>query len=65
MPRKKAASSNGTAVIEAPATSVEDLKKRIGENLYDKRFSEYIDKLRREAFVKIYDPELAKTEKKS
>ena len=43
----------------------EDLKKRIGENLYDKRFSEYIDKLRREAFVKIYDPELAKTEKKS
>ena len=31
MPRKKAASSNGTAVIEAPATSVEDLKKRILE----------------------------------
>jgi len=42
----------------------EDLKKRIGENLYDKRFSEYIDKLRREAFVKIYDPELAKMEEK-
>ena len=31
MPRKKAASSNGTAVIEAPATSVEELKKRILE----------------------------------
>ena len=44
----------------------EDLKKRIGENLYDKRLAEYVDKLRREAFVKIYDPELAKlSEKKS
>jgi parvulin-like peptidyl-prolyl isomerase len=44
----------------------EDLKKRIGENLYDRRFSEYIDKLRRDAYVKIYDPELAKSaEKKS
>jgi parvulin-like peptidyl-prolyl isomerase len=42
----------------------EDLKKRIGENLYDKRFAEYIDKLRREAFVKIYDPELAKLDEK-
>jgi len=42
----------------------EDLKKRIGENLYDKRFSEYIDKLRREAFVKIYDAELAKVGEK-
>ncbi len=31
MPRKKAASANGTAVIEAPATSVEELKKRILE----------------------------------
>jgi len=31
MPRKKAASSNGTAVLEAPATSVEELKKRILE----------------------------------
>ncbi|HEX5274655.1 MAG TPA: RNA polymerase sigma factor RpoD [Candidatus Rubrimentiphilum sp.] len=31
MPRKKAASSNGTAVMEAPATSVEELKKRILE----------------------------------
>jgi parvulin-like peptidyl-prolyl isomerase len=38
----------------------DDLKKRIGENLYDKRFGEYVDKLRREAYVKIYDPELAK-----
>ena len=32
MPRKKAAASaNGTAVLEAPATSVEELKKRILE----------------------------------
>ena len=31
MPRKKAPSSNGTAVIEAPAASVEELKKRILE----------------------------------
>jgi parvulin-like peptidyl-prolyl isomerase len=45
----------------------EDLKKRIGENLYDKRFGDYVAKLRREAYVKIYDPELAKldSEKKS
>jgi parvulin-like peptidyl-prolyl isomerase len=45
----------------------EDLKKRIGENLYDKRFGEYVAKLRREAYVKIYDPELEKldSEKKS
>src|SRR6266496_4178685 len=45
----------------------EGLKKRIGENLYDKRFGEYVAKLRREAYVKIYDPELAKldSEKKS
>src|SRR6266542_4246881 len=45
----------------------EDLKKRIGENLYDKRFGEYVAKLRREAYVKIYDPELVKldSEKKS
>lgn len=44
----------------------DDLKKRIGENLYDKRFAEYVEKLRREAFVKIYDPELAKlVEKKA
>jgi parvulin-like peptidyl-prolyl isomerase len=42
----------------------EDLKKRIGENLYDKRFTEYIEKLRREAFVKIYDPDLAKAQEK-
>jgi parvulin-like peptidyl-prolyl isomerase len=45
----------------------EDLKKRIGENLYDKRFGEYVEKLRRDAYVKIYDPELLKldSEKKS
>src|SRR5215831_3607788 len=35
----------------------EDLKKHISEGLYDKRFAEYIDKLRREAYVKIYDPD--------
>ena len=45
----------------------EDLKKRIGENLYEKRFGEYVAKLRREAYVKIYDADLAKldAEKKS
>lgn len=45
----------------------EDLKKRIGENIYDKRFGEYVEKLRRDAYVKIYDPELQKldSEKKS
>jgi parvulin-like peptidyl-prolyl isomerase len=42
----------------------EDLKKRIGENLYDKRFAEYIDRLRRDAFVKIYDTSLVKAEEK-
>jgi parvulin-like peptidyl-prolyl isomerase len=42
----------------------EDLKKRIGENLYEKRFGEYVEKLRRDAYVKIYDPELAKLDKK-
>ena len=31
MARKKAASANGTAVLEAPATTVEELKKRILE----------------------------------
>jgi peptidyl-prolyl cis-trans isomerase SurA len=38
----------------------DDLRKRIADELYEKRFTEYMDKLRREAFVKIYDPELAK-----
>jgi parvulin-like peptidyl-prolyl isomerase len=42
----------------------EDLKKRIGENLYEKRFGDYVAKLRREAYVKIYDPELAKIDEK-
>jgi hypothetical protein len=36
----------------------EDLRARIGDDLYDKRYSEYIDKLRREAFIKIYEPTL-------
>lgn len=38
----------------------EDLKKRISEGLYDRRFSEFIDHLRREAYIKIYDPALVK-----
>jgi parvulin-like peptidyl-prolyl isomerase len=42
----------------------EDLKKRISENLYDKRLAEYVEKLRHEAFIKIYDPELAKLAEK-
>jgi parvulin-like peptidyl-prolyl isomerase len=43
----------------------DDLRKRISDELYEKRFSEYMDKLRREAFVKIYDPELAKLDEKA
>jgi parvulin-like peptidyl-prolyl isomerase len=42
----------------------EDLRKRIGDDLYEKRFNEYLDKLRRDAFVKIYVPELAKLDEK-
>lgn len=42
----------------------EDLKKRLGENLYDKRLNEYVEKLRHEAFVKVFDPSLAKAEEK-
>lgn len=36
----------------------EDLRARIGDDLYDKRYSEYIEKLRRESFIKIYEPTL-------
>ena len=43
----------------------DDLRKRISDELYEKRFTEYMDKLRREAFVKIYDPELAKLDEKA
>lgn len=43
----------------------DDLRKRIADELYEKRFTEYMDKLRREAFVKIYDPELAKADEKA
>jgi peptidyl-prolyl cis-trans isomerase SurA len=39
-----------------------DLQKRLSENIYDKHYAEYVDRLRREAFVKIYDPALAKAE---
>jgi peptidyl-prolyl cis-trans isomerase SurA len=42
----------------------EDLKKRISDDLYEKRFGEYMDRLRREAYVKIYDPTLAKLDEK-
>jgi parvulin-like peptidyl-prolyl isomerase len=42
----------------------EDLRKRISDDLYDKRFTEYMDHLRREAYVKIYDPELVRLEEK-
>jgi parvulin-like peptidyl-prolyl isomerase len=40
----------------------EQIKKKINDELYDKRLNEYVVKLRREAFVKIYDTELAKLE---
>jgi len=40
----------------------EDLKKRISDDLYEKRFTEYMEHLRREAYVKIYDPDLAKAD---
>ena len=46
----------------------EELRKKIGDELYEKRFTEYVTKLRKEAFVKIYDSELeklGKQEKKS
>jgi parvulin-like peptidyl-prolyl isomerase len=43
----------------------DDLRKRISDELYEKRFAEYMEKLRREAFVKIYDPELAKLDEKA
>jgi len=50
-----------TAAGYRPFSEVkDDLRKRISDELYEKRFSEYMEKLRREAFVKIYDPELAK-----
>ncbi len=41
-----------------------DLQKRMSENIYEKRYSEYVEKLRHEAFIKIYDPALAKAEEK-
>lgn len=41
-----------------------DLQKRLSENIYDKHLAEYVEKLRREAFIKIYDPALAKAEEK-
>ncbi|MGH9367716.1 MAG: peptidylprolyl isomerase [Thermoanaerobaculia bacterium] len=41
-----------------------DLQRRMGENIYDKRFAEYVEKLRHEAFIRIYDPVLARAEEK-
>jgi parvulin-like peptidyl-prolyl isomerase len=43
----------------------EDLKKRISDDLYEKRFTEYMEHLRREAFVKIYDADLAKADEQA
>jgi peptidyl-prolyl cis-trans isomerase SurA len=58
--------TNRSAAGYRPFNEVkDDLKKRISDELYEKRFSEYMDKLRREAFVKIYDPELAKLDEKA
>jgi parvulin-like peptidyl-prolyl isomerase len=42
----------------------EDLKKRISDDLYEQRFADYMEKLRREAFVKIYDADLAGLDEK-
>ena len=42
-----------------------DLQKRMSENIYDKHFSEYVERLRKEAFVKVYDPALAQAEEKA
>ncbi len=42
----------------------DDLRKRISDDMYEKRFTEYMDKLRRDAFVKIYVPELATLDRK-
>jgi peptidyl-prolyl cis-trans isomerase SurA len=39
-----------------------DLQKRLSENIYDKHYAEYVERLRKEAFVKIYDPILAKAD---
>jgi parvulin-like peptidyl-prolyl isomerase len=43
----------------------EDLKKRISDDLYEKRFTEYMEHLRRDAYVKIYDPDLAKADEQA
>jgi len=39
----------------------EDLRARIADDVYDKKYTEYIEKLRREAYIKVYDPSLATT----
>jgi peptidyl-prolyl cis-trans isomerase SurA len=39
----------------------EDLRARIADDLYDKKYGEYIEKLRRDAFIKIYEPTLEKS----
>ena len=42
----------------------EDLKRRLSETLYDKRFSEFVEHLRKQAYIKVYDPALVKAEAK-
>ena len=41
-----------------------DLQKRMSENIYDKNYTEFVERLRKEAFIKIFDPTLAKAEEK-
>ncbi len=37
----------------------EDIRKKMSEDIYDKKFSEYLRNLRDASFVKIFDPDLA------
>ena len=54
-----------TAAGYKPFTEVRaDLQKRMSESIYDKHFAEYVEKLRHEAFIRIYDPSLARVEEK-
>jgi hypothetical protein len=49
--------------LSGPSTTSRKSFAEIGDELYEKRFTEYVTKLRKEAFVKIYDGELEKLEK--
>jgi alkane 1-monooxygenase len=44
------------------STPEDHASARMGESIYDKHFNEFVQKLRHEAFIKIYDPLLAKAE---